>query len=152
MYKLRPFLPMKVMKNVYYSLIYSHIIYAIEIWGSASKCELDKILILQKRAFRPMTFNDIRPIVPGTLTPSDPIFIKLESLKVMDIYKVQVSKFIFRCINKIAPINFHNWFKVNHERYGYNARSNININDGKLIKNLFIPYPRTTNYGLKQLG
>ena len=27
----------------------------------------------------------------------------------------------------------------------------ININDGKLIKNLFIPYARTTNYRLKQL-
>ena len=26
MYKLRPFLPLKVMENVYYSLIYSHII------------------------------------------------------------------------------------------------------------------------------
>ena len=31
MYKLRPFLPLKVMKNVYYSLIYSHIVYAIEV-------------------------------------------------------------------------------------------------------------------------
>ena len=35
MYKLQPFLPLNVMKNVYYSLVYSHIIYAIEIWGSA---------------------------------------------------------------------------------------------------------------------
>ena len=30
MYKLRPFLLLKVMINVYYNLIYSHIIYAIE--------------------------------------------------------------------------------------------------------------------------
>ena len=52
MYKLRPFLPLKVMKNVYYSLIYSHIIYAIEVWGSTFKTELNKILILQKRALR----------------------------------------------------------------------------------------------------
>ena len=101
MHKLRPFLPMKVMKNLYYSLIYSHIIYAIEIWGSASKGELDKILILQKRTFRLMTFNDIHLIVPGPLTPSDPIFIKLESLKVMDIYKVQVCKFIFKLIKNL---------------------------------------------------
>ena len=61
--------------------------------------------------------------------------------------KFQVSKFIFKCINKIAPVNFQNWFKINHDRYGYNTRSNININDDKLIKNLFIPYARTTNYG-----
>ena len=61
MYKLQPFLPLKVMKNVYYSLIYSHIIYAIEAWGSACKTELDKIFILQKRAMRLMTYNDKYP-------------------------------------------------------------------------------------------
>ena len=41
MYKLRPFLPLNVMKNVYYCLIYSHIIYAIEVWKSDFKTELD---------------------------------------------------------------------------------------------------------------
>ena len=46
MYKLRPFLPLKVMKNVYYSLIYSHIVYAIEVWVSAFKSELKKIFVL----------------------------------------------------------------------------------------------------------
>ena len=37
MYKLRPFLPLKVMRNVYHSLIYSHIIYAIEAWEQLVK-------------------------------------------------------------------------------------------------------------------
>ena len=55
MYKLRPFLPLKVLKNVYYSLVYSHIVYAIEVWGSTSKTEMNKILILQKKAMRLMT-------------------------------------------------------------------------------------------------
>ena len=59
MYKLRPFLPLNVMKNVCYSLIYSHIFYAIEVWGSALKTEFDKILILQKRVMRLMSFNDV---------------------------------------------------------------------------------------------
>ena len=49
MYKLSPFLPLNVMKNVYYSLIYSHIVYAIEVWGPAFKTELNKIFVLQKR-------------------------------------------------------------------------------------------------------
>ena len=119
MYKLRPFLPLKIMKSVYYSLIYSHIVYAIEAWGSAFKTELNKILILQKRALRLMTYNDRRPTIHGPLISSDPIFIKMETLKISDIYKYQVSKFIFKCNNKMAPINFHNWFKVNHERHGY---------------------------------
>ena len=151
LYKLRPFLPLEVLKNVYYSIIYSHIIYAIEVWGSAFKTELDKILILQKRALRLITFNDIYPSIPGPLSPSDPIFAKLETMKVMDIYKYQVSKFVFKCINFLAPINFHGWFQLNHEKYGYKTRSNFSIKDGSIIKNIFIPSARTTNYGLKQL-
>ena len=105
MYKLRPFLPMKVMKNVYYSLVYSHILYAIEAWGSGFKTDLDKLLI-QKRALRLMTYNDVYPTVPGPLISSVPIFVKLGILKITDIYKYQVSKFIFKCINKLAPLNF----------------------------------------------
>ena len=56
-------------------------------------------------------------------------------LKVSDIQIYQVSKFIFKCINKMAPVNFQNWFKISHERHGYSTRSNININAGiKIIK------------------
>ena len=99
MYKLRPFLPLKVMQNVYYSLVYSLIIYAIEAWRSPFKTELEKILVLQKRAMRLMTFNDAYPTVYGPLISSDPIFSKLETLKISDVYKYQVSKFIFKCIN-----------------------------------------------------
>ena len=75
MYKLRPFLPLKVMKNVCYSLIYSHIVYAIEVWVSAFKSELKKIFVLQKRVMRLLTFNDV--------IPTDLIFAKLNVLKLM---------------------------------------------------------------------
>ena len=84
-YKLRPFLPLKIMRDVYYSLIYSHIIYAIKAWGTACKTELDKILILQKRAMRLVTYNDTYPAVYGPLISFDQIFTKLETLKVSDI-------------------------------------------------------------------
>ena len=58
MYKLRPFfLHLEVMKNVYHSLISSHFKNAIEVWGSTTKSEFNKILILQKRALRLVTFN-----------------------------------------------------------------------------------------------
>ena len=74
MYKLRPFLPLNVMKSVYYSLIYFHIIYAIEVWGSAFKTELDKILTLQRKVMWLMPFN-VFPSTPGPLSSTDPIFV-----------------------------------------------------------------------------
>ena len=149
MYKLRPYVPLRIMKNVYHSLIYSHIIYAIEVWGSTFKTVINKILVLQKKAMRMMTFNDQFPVIPGPLSPSNPIFLKLETLKVEDIYKYQISKFIFKSLNELTPINFQNWFKLTSETHGHRMRSNYNVNDESSIKNLCISSARTTNYGLK---
>ena len=45
MHKLREFMNTKMLKNIYYSLVYSHIVYGIQVWGSAFDTELNKILI-----------------------------------------------------------------------------------------------------------
>ena len=47
MYRLRNYVNLKVLKSLYHSLVYSHIVYGIQVWGSASDSELNKILILQ---------------------------------------------------------------------------------------------------------
>ena len=127
MYKLRPFIPVNVMKNIYYSLVYSHIIYAIEIWRSAFKIDQDKISILQKRVVMLMTFNDVIPTTPGPLRQTEPIFVKLKFLKVEDIYRYQVSKFVFKCINRTSPVQFHDWFKLSHEIHDHSTRSNLTM-------------------------
>ena len=51
--------------------------------------------VLQKRVMRVLTFNDVYPTTPGPLIPTEPIFAKLNVLKVDDIYNHQVSKFVF---------------------------------------------------------
>ena len=48
MYRIRKYVDLAVLKSIYYSLTYSHIVYAIQVWGPATDSELDKILILQK--------------------------------------------------------------------------------------------------------
>ena len=45
---------------------------------------------------RLMTFNDEFPAIPGPLRSADPIFIKMNSMKVEEIYKFQVAKFVFK--------------------------------------------------------
>ena len=150
MYKLRSFVPLNILKNIYHCLIYSQLVYDIESWGSAFKIEMDKLQVSRKRAVRLMTFNDKYPRTPGPLPPSEPIFRKLGILNVRDVYKFQVSRFIFKSINKLAPTNFHKWFNPIHNVHRYGTRSNTSI-EGKPKNTLFIPYARTTNYGLKQL-
>ena len=84
-----------------------------------------------------MTYNDVFPLNLRPLNPSDPICIKLNILKVVDIYKHQVSKFVFKCLNGTNPIQFRNWFILNYDKYGHRTRSNFNTDNGINIKNLF---------------
>ena len=151
MYKLRPYLPLQIMKNLYYSLVYSHIVYAIEVWGSAFKTDITKILVLQKRALRLMTYNDNFLAVPGPLVASNPIFSHLKILKVTDVFKLQISKFVFKCINHLTPNNFHDWFKMNSTVHGHRTRYNYDINKNLFHNKISLYYVRTSNYGLKQI-
>ena len=124
MYKLSPFLNPIMLKNIYYSLVYSHIVYAIHVWGSAGKSELDKIFILQKRAIRLISNKAKRPSIPGPLASTNPIFYKLEILKINDIFTLQIAKFIYKSLIWDTPENFHEWFKLNCDSHSYNTRSN----------------------------
>ena len=65
MCKLRQFMNTNTLKNIYYSLLYSHLVYSIQVWGSACISEINKILVLQKRALRIVTRNNTFPSVPG---------------------------------------------------------------------------------------
>ena len=82
----------------------------------------------------------------GPLRPANPIFVKLKSMKVEDIYNYQVAKFVFKCLNRNIPEQFHIWYKLNHQIHGHQG-----VSEGVITNNLFVPSARTTNYELKQL-
>ena len=139
-----------MLKSIYYSLLYSHLVYAIQV--AACSTEVNKILVLQKRALRLITHNDHFPSVPGPLHPTGPLFHKLEILKIQDIFKFQVSKFIFNCLQLNTPIIFHNWFRQSHTIHNYNTSTTFfDIDNVINSNNLFIINARTTHYGLKWL-
>ena len=99
---------------------------------------------------RLLTFN-VYPSIPGPLSPTAPIFAKLNALKVDDIYNHQVSKFVFKCIYRLTTEQFHDWYKLTCGMHEHSTRSNFNVNEGIVINNLFAPSANTSNYGLKQL-
>ena len=67
MYKARRYLNKISLKNLYYAYIYPYLTYCIEVWGSASKCHLNSLFLLQKQIIRIMTFSTY-------LAHTDPIF------------------------------------------------------------------------------
>ena len=151
LYKIRPFVNTKIMKDIYYALIYSHLVYAIEVWGSACDTHLSNIMTQQKRSVRVMSYKDQFPDLPGPLYPSTPLFKKLEILKIKDIFLLQISKFIHKCVNSNIIDNFNQWFTLNKDVHFHRTRANFRISSQETTNNLFIPFGRTTNYGLKKV-
>ena len=151
LYKIRYFVNIKIMRMLYYSLIYSHLTYAVEVWGSADSTYLNRILMQQKRIVRLITFTDKR-LTDFSLTPSEPLFFKLNIHKINDIFKLMVSKFIFNCLNKSNSVNFNSWYKLTSLVHNHNTRNKfIDIDNTVITRTLFIPFARTAHYGLKSL-
>ena len=85
-----------------------------------------------------------------SLQPSDPLFYKLQIHKIQDIFILRTSKFVFNCLIKVTPVNFHSWFKLTAQIHNHNTRSKFADLDKFIItRTLFVPAARTTNYGLK---
>ena len=55
--KIRHYVPLSVTIKLYQSLILPHLTYGISGWGQASQSNLEKLLRLQKRVLRLMTFS-----------------------------------------------------------------------------------------------
>ena len=94
-----------LLRTLYYTLVYSHLNYGIHVWGSACNTDLEKILLLQKKAFRAMTGNRWyqKHSEPGPLASSGPLFKTLGILKINDIFKLNISKFIFLSLSHLTP-------------------------------------------------
>jgi hypothetical protein len=73
-YKGKRCLNMSSLITLYYGMIYPHLIYCIESWGSSSKVHLNSLFKLQKRAVRMVKSESFR-------SPSDPIFQDLRLMK-----------------------------------------------------------------------
>ena len=149
MYKLRPFVNVQIMKNIYYALFYSHVIYGIQVWGNACDTHIKAVQILQNRVVRLITYNDNFPLIPRPLPTSNPIFYKLELLKIKELFILMICIFIYKCLNMSVLPLFEGWFKYSSCIHEYKTRSNYNIKSEVSTNNLFIPIARTTNYGLE---
>lgn len=85
-----------VARNVYFSLVESHLRYGICFWGSASQESLNKIFILQKRAIRNMC-------KVSATTSCRPLFLQYKILTVYNLYILEMACLIFRKYKNYIP-------------------------------------------------
>ena len=89
---------LSALKAVYYSFVYSHLQYCMSTWGLASKAALDPLEKLHKSIVRNLCVNPY-------LAHTNPLFFKLNLLKINDICHLEIAKYMFHQKNK--PDSFH---------------------------------------------
>ena len=133
-------LPTTSLFNLYNTLILPYLTYCNIVWGCAAKTNLEVLLKLQKKAIRIVTKSKY-------LASTDQLFHKLNILKIIDIYRMQVAIFVYLVYNygktchvEISEASlFYNRFHFKLYNKPYAIR---NVNDS-----LLVPYSRTNVRG-----
>ena len=160
--KLRSFLHPMLLRNIYYCLVFSHLSYGVEAWGSARSTDLGNLLILQQKAVRILTGNKYFQIYgePSTPLPSaEPLFKTLEILKFDEIFKFSIAKFIYSTLASESPAVFSEWFTYSHIIHNHATTSSTNINrahyfdvgDVEHSRYLLTKRGHLVNYGAKMI-
>ena len=86
---------------LYYSLIYPYVDYGITLWGATYKTHVNKIVIKQTKAIRIMTGAQYN-------AHTNPLFKQLNIVKLDDLYKLQIAKFMYTFFSQNTPVPSHN--------------------------------------------
>ena len=119
MSKLRHYLTLLQVTQIYYSLIYPYISYAILAWGSAYKTHIDKIQTKQHHSAKLIFFATTY----GEHTESAlPLLNLLDVLTVHKVYRFHLLKFTYLWHKGLLPTLFSNYFQYASNVHNYNTR------------------------------
>ena len=119
-----------LIRTIYFSVVNSHLYYGIQAWGSADPSVRNKLEILQNKAVRILSgvqYFQVYGQEPGPLPSSEPLYKKLEILKIQDIYELSISNFVFSTLTFDSPAIFHDWFRYGYEVHDHTTRSSSSI-------------------------
>ena len=103
-YKLRNVLPQDSLKRLYYAFVHPHLIYGIEVYGSARNSVLDKLNKLNNKILRILQNKKTRE------TPVKQLYRNYNTLPITELYKLHILTFVHKCMHhkNLVPSAFHN--------------------------------------------
>ena len=125
LYKLRPYIPQSALLAVYYSLVYSHLVYGIICWGNTTKTSLSKLQVKQNRIIKLICNNSYQRTKLKTL------YEKLQALNIKGIYSLEVAKFMVKVhLNKLPKLSYEYLidFKKCSSMHLYSTRNAVSSN------------------------
>ena len=101
-------MPLKVLKQLYYNLVYSYLNYNVCCYASTYESHLTKLYLLQKKAIR--IINNA-----SFLEHTDPLFFSNGILKVQDIHKLNVGLYMYENHTSVQFIRPHDYSTRGHD-------------------------------------
>ena len=135
LYKLRYYVSMNTLKQLYYTLIYPYLNYGLMSWGTACQTRLKKMKTSHNNCLRCIFFADKRE-------NATPYFALLDILKLENIFKLKIGSLVhkLRYNKQETPPALHGLVSLASDVHKHNTRFATS-------QNLYRPYSRT-NYGL----
>ena len=115
-YRARHVLNTGTMKMLYYSFVYPYFSYCNHVWGSVKPKVLEKMVRLQKRVVRTISFAKYR-------AHTAPLFKKHNLLKLHDVNTFSMCKFMYNWYHDELPSPFDGSFKYVREIHSIETRA-----------------------------
>ena len=104
-----------ILINLYYSLIYPFLTYALVAWGNTYNTTVNPLAILQKKIIRLITFSNYQD-------HTNPLFIQLRLLKFHDLIFYHNALFMYDFHTGRLPHVFDEYFALVSQKHNYNIR------------------------------
>ena len=112
----RHYVPNNTLNQIYYGQFYSHLNYGNQLWGQ-NPSQITQTITLQKKAIRLLSFSHFQ-------AHTDPLFKKLNLLKLVDIIKINNIIFTHSTINNKYLAAFSNYFKIKQSNHQHMTTNN----------------------------
>ena len=109
--KIAYFLPKIIIKRLYFSFVYSHLIYRVSVWGKTTNKNIGRLIALQKKY--------LRLIYSGNQS-SDEFFLNNNLLNFKQIYEFRIYTILF---HRIKNNNYLDIIKLKLQTHSKNTRS-----------------------------
>ena len=120
--KLKHYASNSILRNVYYAIVYSQLMYGITSWGNSAAKFTNKVQIQQNYIIKIITK------VPFFKTKLLPLYRELKILKIHNIYKLEVLKIMFKIKEKLLPNCFCDFFHSPSDTQLYPTRHATSVN------------------------
>lgn len=125
--KVKLFFPSRILLNLYSTLVLPYLNYGILAWGTCGNTQLNRILLLQKKAMRIICHTNFR-------AHTNELFHANNVLKIHDLFSYNLGIFMYTLEKNELPQVLSNMFNKNTEFHSYPTR---------IAKCYHLPKPRT---------